>query len=155
MKIPVVDSQVEDTLLLDDARDKLGKQYEPQFGGFSQAPKFHTPTKISKLLKHWSYQRKKGSSDKDGLEMVMNTLTQIARGGIYDHLGGGFYRYSTDNKWTVPHFEKMLYDNALLSRLYLHAFQITSNHEFAIKKPRLRSTGFSAGARRPNVHHVK
>ena len=130
MKIPVVDTQVEDTLLLDDARDKLGKQYEPQFGGFSQAPKFHTPTKISKLLKHWSYQRKNGSSDKDGLEMVMNTLTQIARGGIYDHLGGGFYRYSTDNKWTVPHFEKMLYDNGQLLSLYSSAIRFGPDQLF-------------------------
>jgi len=130
MKIPVVDTQVEDTLLLDDARDKLGKQYEPQLGGFSQAPKFHTPTKISKLLKHWSYQRKNGSSDKDGLEMVMNTLTQIARGGIYDHLGGGFYRYSTDNKWTVPHFEKMLYDNGQLLSLYSSAIRFGPDQLF-------------------------
>ena len=130
MKIPLVDSQVEDTLLLDDARDKLGKQYEPQFGGFSQAPKFHTPTKISKLLKHWSYQRKNGASDKDGLEMVMNTLTQIARGGVYDHLGGGFYRYSTDNKWTVPHFEKMLYDNGQLLSLYSSAIRFGPDQLF-------------------------
>ena len=136
MKIPVVDSQVEDTLLLEDARNKLGKQYEPQFGGFSQAPKFHTPAKISKLLKHWSYQRKIGASDKDGLEMVMNTLTQIARGGIYDHLGGGFYRYSTDNKWTVPHFEKMLYDNGQLLSLYSAALRFGPDQLFedAIKE---------------------
>ncbi len=130
MKIPLVDSQIEDTLLLKDARDKLGKQYEPQFGGFSQAPKFPTPTKISKLLKHWSYQRKNGASDKDGLEMVMNTLTQIARGGIYDHLGGGFYRYSTDNKWTIPHFEKMLYDNGQLLSLYSSAIRFGPDQLF-------------------------
>ena len=130
MKIPPVEPQLENLALLAESREKLGKQYEPQFGGFSQAPKFPTPTKISKLLKHWSYQRKNGSTDKDGLEMVMSTLTQMARGGIYDHLGGGFFRYSTDAKWMIPHFEKMLYDNGQLLALYSYALRFGPDQLF-------------------------
>src|SRR5258708_17444916 len=59
--------------------------------------------------------------------IIVNTLTKMARGGMYDQIGGGFHRYSVDAKWLVPHFEKMLYDNALLSRMYLHLYQVTKN----------------------------
>ena len=64
------------------------------------------------------------------LEMVNITLEHMAKGGIYDHLGGGFHRYSTDATWLIPHFEKMLYDNALISQLYTHAFQATNNNQY-------------------------
>ena len=114
LKIPVVDPQIPDKELLDLSRQNLGKQYDSQHGGFGSSPKFPTPTKISKLLLYWAHERNKGGSDKDALEMVMTTLTQMARGGIYDHVGGGFCRYSTDSKWMIPHFEKMLYDNGQL-----------------------------------------
>ena len=67
------------------------------------------------------------TEDADALDMVELTLSKMCRGGIYDQIGGGFHRYSTDDRWLVPHFEKMLYDNALLVRLYLHAYQVTDN----------------------------
>ncbi|MEL6151443.1 MAG: thioredoxin domain-containing protein, partial [Chloroflexota bacterium] len=91
-------------------------------GGFGSAPKFPQPMTIEFLLR--SYQR----TGEDGLLDVVNvTLMKMARGGMYDQIGGGFARYSVDNVWLVPHFEKMLYDNAQLSRAYLHAWQVTGN----------------------------
>ncbi|PKB67143.1 MAG: thioredoxin domain-containing protein [SAR202 cluster bacterium Io17-Chloro-G3] len=95
-------------------------------GGFGQAPKFPQPMVLEYLLR---YQL--STKNSEALEMVNLTLKKMARGGIYDQLGGGFHRYSTDASWLVPHFEKMLYDNALLSRLYLHAYQATREPEFA------------------------
>ena len=86
------------------------------------APKFPQPMILEFLLR---YHLLTGQSQ--SLSMVETTLERMARGGIYDQLGGGFHRYSTDPYWLVPHFEKMLYDNALLSRLYLHAYQATDN----------------------------
>ena len=130
LKIPVVDPQIPDKELLDLSRQNLGKQYDSQHGGFSSAPKFPTPTKISKLLLYWAHERNKGGSDKDALEMVMTTLTQMARGGIYDHVGGGFCRYSTDNRWMIPHFEKMLYDNGQLLSIFARALQFGPDQLF-------------------------
>jgi len=89
-------------------------------GGFGSAPKFPQPMALEFLLRY--YHR---TGDKDALSMVERTLERMASGGIYDQIGGGFHRYSVDDHWLVPHFEKMLYDNALLSRLYLHAYQAT------------------------------
>ena len=89
-------------------------------GGTGSQPKFPQPMVYEFLLRH---HVRTGSAD--SLEMVDLTLDKMARGGIYDQLGGGFHRYSTDAHWLVPHFEKMLYDNALLAKLYLHAFQVT------------------------------
>src|SRR5207247_11046490 len=100
--------------------------YEPQFGGFSQQPKFPHSTTIQFLLRHW-----KRSGAPDALAMVEKSLTQMARGGIYDQLGGGFHRYSTDAEWLVPHFEKMLYDNALLASAYVEAWQATKKEFYA------------------------
>src|SRR5574337_428087 len=96
--------------------------FDPAFGGFSAAPKFPPATALSLLLRH---HRRTG--DAHALHMVRTTLDALARGGIYDQIGSGFARYSTDERWLVPHFEKMLYDNALLSRTYLEAFQVTAD----------------------------
>ena len=100
----------------------LSSGFDTQYGGLGEAPKFPHPMALEFLLRY--YVR---SGDSDVLAMVDRTLQNMAFGGIYDHLGGGFHRYSTDAYWLVPHFEKMLYDNALLSRLYLHAYQITGD----------------------------
>lgn len=116
---PVLDPNLEDVELLQTARDQLAQQYDARDGGFGRAPKFPMPNAILRLLRHWRFARRGGGNDKEALDMVMNSLTQMARGGIYDHIGGGFCRYSTDAKWMIPHFEKMLYDNALLLPLYV------------------------------------
>jgi hypothetical protein len=108
--------------VLDQAHDGLLQNFDPRDGGFGRAPKFPASMNLIFLLRH--YQRTKRP---EALDMVELTLTKMACGGMYDQLGGGFHRYSTDDKWLVPHFEKMLYDNALLSRLYLYAYQVTNN----------------------------
>src|SRR5919206_184871 len=95
-------------------------------GGVRRAPKFPSSLHIRFLLR---YARRTG--DEQALEMARLTLTRMALGGIYDQVGGGFHRYSTDARWLVPHFEKMLYDNALLTRLYLHAYQATGEEFFS------------------------
>jgi uncharacterized protein YyaL (SSP411 family) len=79
---------------------------------------------ITRLLRHWSHQGRSGDHDRKGLDMAMTTLTQMARGGIFDHVGGGFCRYATDQRWMIPHFEKMLYDNGSLLSLYSDALAI-------------------------------
>lgn len=110
----------EETGLLDRCSDALKKEFDNVFGGFGSAPKFPEPIVLEFLLR--SYFR---TGDRQLLSMVELTLAGLQAGGIHDQLGGGFHRYSTDNTWLVPHFEKMLYDNALISRLFLHAFQVT------------------------------
>jgi uncharacterized protein YyaL (SSP411 family) len=106
--------------LLELTADALLARYDPEWGGFGQAPKFPQPPMLETLLLGSATT---GRDDLTGA--VTNTLDAMASGGIYDHLGGGFARYSTDRMWLVPHFEKMLYDNALLARVYLHAWQFT------------------------------
>ena len=104
---------------------------DPVWGGFGGAPKFPSPGNLEFLLAH--HARIGGESDAtepSALEMALHTLRHMTRGGIYDHLGGGFARYSVDQRWLVPHFEKMLYDNAQLVRAYLHAYQITGEPAF-------------------------
>lgn len=108
--------------LLDRAAAALLGELDRRFGGFGEAPKFPQPMSLEVLLRH---HRRTGSPE--ALSGVEITLRAMARGGIYDQLGGGFHRYAVDWRWLVPHFEKMLYDNALLSRLYLEAYQITGN----------------------------
>ena len=108
--------------------DALSRAYDPQYGGFGKAPKFPQPSMLSFLLVY-SHRTK----NENALKMVENTLGKMAAGGIYDHLGGGFHRYSVDQLWRVPHFEKMLYDQALITRAYIQAFQIT-------KKPAYQQT---------------
>ena len=100
-------------------------QFDPVCGGFGNAPKFPNSMALSLLLRHW-----KSTGSKKALEMVEKTLEKMADGGIYDQLGGGFHRYSVDERWLIPHFEKMLYDNALLSRTYFEAFQATQKERF-------------------------
>ena len=104
------------------AMRKAASDFDDRHGGFGLQPKFPQPMTYEFLLRH--YLR---TEDADALHMVELTLQRMAMGGIYDQIGGGFHRYSTDTFWLVPHFEKMLYDNALLVRLYLHAYQITGN----------------------------
>ncbi|QMU62356.1 MAG: DUF255 domain-containing protein [Gammaproteobacteria bacterium] len=99
--------------------------FDPLHGGLSRAPKFPSDLSTRFLLR---YQRH--SKNTQALEMATLTLKKMAAGGIYDHVGGGFHRYSTDKEWLVPHFEKMLYDNALLSMAYLEAYQLTGNESF-------------------------
>ncbi len=102
----------------------LVDSYDWEYGGWGAAPKFPQPMTIEFLL------RQHVSGDAEALKPVLHALNAMARGGIYDVVGGGFSRYSTDNFWRVPHFEKMLYDNAQLARVYLHAWQITVNPFF-------------------------
>jgi len=115
---------LKDAALLTAARDQLASQYDAREGGFGTAPKFPMPTTIERLLRHWAFTGRNAPKDRDTLEMAMITLTHIARGGIYDHIGGGFCRYSTDQRWMIPHFEKMLYDNGALLSVYADALSI-------------------------------
>jgi uncharacterized protein YyaL (SSP411 family) len=107
--------------IIDDAVSALAASFDQQHGGFGDAPKFPQPMTLEFLLR--AYLR----DDRRALPMLEQTLQTMARGGIYDQLGGGFHRYSVDNYWLVPHFEKMLYDNALLARLYCETYQVTRN----------------------------
>lgn len=111
--------------LLAQAVNSLRRDYDKTYGGFSGAPKFPQPMVWEFVLRYAV-----NTDDKDALTMVTHTLTEMARGGIYDQIGGGFARYSVDALWLVPHFEKMLYDNAQLSRLYLHTWQATQDPFF-------------------------
>ncbi|EOC99482.1 thioredoxin domain-containing protein [Caldisalinibacter kiritimatiensis] len=99
--------------------------YDSLYGGFGQSPKFPTPHNLLFLLRYY-----KAYGKKTALEMVEKTLVSMYKGGIFDHVGYGFARYSVDNKWLVPHFEKMLYDNALLAIAYTEAYQVTGNNLF-------------------------
>ena len=112
--------------LLSKAVSYLRQTYDRTYGGFGGAPKFPAPMSLRLLMRHWSRHH-----DDFALEMVTGTLDRMAAGGIYDHLGGGFARYSVDARWLVPHFEKMLYDNAQLALVYLEAFQITGKPEYS------------------------
>jgi uncharacterized protein YyaL (SSP411 family) len=114
------------TVLLDNAARALARAFEPTHGGFGRAPKFPHAMDLKVLLRQYAR-----TGDTHALHMVRHTLDKMARGGIYDHLGGGFARYSTDDRWLVPHFEKMLYDNALLASVYLEAFQVTRGPDYA------------------------
>lgn len=107
---------------LDEAVAQFNGEFDKTYGGFGTAPKFPPAAGLSLLLR--SHRR---SGDKQALAMVTKTLDMMAAGGIYDHIGGGFARYSTDARWLVPHFEKMLYDNALLARVYVEAYQVTKS----------------------------
>jgi len=112
--------------LLDHAARQLERQFDFSHGGFGGAPKFPHSMDLQVLLRHWRRYRRDGV-----LEMVQLTLDKMAAGGIYDHLGGGFARYSVDARWLVPHFEKMLYDNALLSAAYLDGYLATGDERYA------------------------
>ena len=111
-----------DEAVTENAIRALGRSFDATWGGFGGAPKFPQPMTIEFLLRHHLRKRKP-----DALAMAEKTLQKMAQGGMYDQIGGGFARYSVDHRWLVPHFEKMLYDNAQLARVYLHAWQITGN----------------------------
>ena len=113
-------------VVLEQAAHSLGRMFDRHHGGFGAAPKFPHPMDLRLLLR--TAQR---SGRLDDLEMAAHSLSCMAAGGIHDHLGGGFARYSVDERWLVPHFEKMLYDNALLAVAYLEAFLATGREEFA------------------------
>src|SRR3989454_1154313 len=104
---------------LDEAYARLAREYDPAHGGFGAAPKFPQPMLLEFLLR--SHVR---TGEPAALEMATDTLRAMAAGGMYDQLGGGFHRYSVDARWLVPHFEKMLYDQATLVRAYLHAWLV-------------------------------
>jgi len=114
---------------LTDAVQSLATRFDREFGGFGSAPKFPHPTQLELLLTHYTA----GSENdvKESLKMAETTLLNMGRGGLCDQLGGGFFRYSVDRQWKIPHFEKMLYDNAQLLGLYCDAYRITANNEYA------------------------
>ncbi len=111
---------------LDQAYQELGQRFDAKYGGFGPAPKFPTPHNLLFLLRYW-----KRATDPFALEMVEKTLRAMRRGGIYDQFGFGFHRYSTDEVWLVPHFEKMLYDQALIAMAYIETFQVTGDDFYA------------------------
>jgi len=110
--------------MLEIAYRSLAQRYDAQNGGFGGAPKFPATMVLDFLLRYW-----KRTATAHALEIVADSFRKMARGGIYDHIGGGFARYAVDAKWLVPHFEKMLYDNALLTRLGTHLWQATKDEE--------------------------
>src|SRR5262249_54856314 len=115
-----------DDSILRTAMQRLISMADRRFGGFGGAPKFPHSMDLRVLLRCW-----KRFGSVDALAVARLTLDKMAAGGIYDHLGGGFHRYSTDERWLVPHFEKMLYDNALLVPTYLEAYQATGEPRYA------------------------
>lgn len=123
--------QAEKTFVLDEntfrsAYHDLQSSFDRTHGGFGRGMKFPRSHTLSFLLRYW-----KRTKEADALGMVEKTLSQMRSGGIWDHLGGGFHRYATDSQWFLPHFEKMLYDQALLSKTYLEAYQATRKEEYA------------------------
>jgi uncharacterized protein YyaL (SSP411 family) len=118
------------TGVIETALGAFSSRFDKNFGGFSPAPKFPSPSIQNFLFAHYFYANNGIKKDKTALLMGTATLRAMANGGIYDQLGGGFHRYSTDAKWHVPHFEKMLYDNAQLLKNYLDAFLITGDRFF-------------------------
>lgn len=118
------------TDVIDKALDAFSSRFDNHLGGFSPAPKFPSPSIQNFLFTYHFYAQNGGKKDKTALLMGNATLRAMANGGIYDQLGGGFHRYSTDAKWHVPHFEKMLYDNAQLLKNYLDAFLTTGDKFF-------------------------
>ena len=117
----IAEEVIQETVL-DDAYNGCRRQFDSHHGGFGGAPKFPSAMVLAALLRY-SMRR----NNESALDMASLTLDEMARGGIYDQLGGGFHRYSVDERWLIPHFEKMLYDNALLARVYLEAHQFTGN----------------------------
>jgi uncharacterized protein YyaL (SSP411 family) len=117
--------EASDTSTLDGAYQQLAQRFDERFGGFSKAPKFPTPHSLYFLLRYW-----KRTNNQKALQMLDKTLQEMRQGGIYDHLGFGFHRYSTDQEWLVPHFEKMLYDQAMLAMAYVEAYQALGNEAY-------------------------
>ena len=118
-----------DAAILQAAYHQIDRNYDPKEGGFGNAPKFPRPVTLNFLTRFYA-RDPKSESGKHPLEMTLSTLRKMAAGGIHDHIGGGFHRYSVDRYWHVPHFEKMLYDQAQLAVAYLEAFQITQDRQY-------------------------
>jgi uncharacterized protein len=118
-----------DPAILDAAYEQVARSYDPKEGGFGSAPKFPRPVTLNFLTRFYA-RNPNSESGKQALEMALFTLRKMAAGGMHDHLGGGFHRYSVDRYWHVPHFEKMLYDEAQLATAYVDAFQITQDRQF-------------------------
>src|SRR6266478_3045558 len=118
-----------DVAILESAYKQLDRSYDPKEGGFGNAPKFPRPVTLNFLTRFYA-REPTSDSGKHALEMALFTLRKMAAGGMHDHIGGGFHRYSVDRYWHVPHFEKMLYDQAQLAVAYLDAFQITRDPGF-------------------------
>jgi uncharacterized protein YyaL (SSP411 family) len=114
-----------DEATLDLTYEQLAGRFDEKHAGFSGAPKFPTPHNLLFLLRYW-----KRSGKRAALDMVEQTLQAMRQGGIYDHVGFGFHRYSTDSQWLVPHFEKMLYDQAMLAMAYIEAYQATGKEDY-------------------------
>ncbi len=123
---PKVQATQADQLALQRGFDSFVKSFDPQNAGFGSAPKFPRPVAFNFLLRYYSR-----AGEKQALDMTLATLINMAKGGMYDHIGGGFHRYATDERWHVPHFEKMLYDQAQLAISYLEAYQITHETFYA------------------------
>jgi len=115
---------------LDAVRAALDDSFDREHGGFGGAPKFPHPANIDRLLRHWRSTANTDEPDTDALYMCALTLTRMGEGGIYDQLGGGFCRYSVDGEWTIPHFEKMLYDNGPLLALYAQVWQVSGDDQY-------------------------
>ncbi|KAJ3607866.1 hypothetical protein NHX12_024917, partial [Muraenolepis orangiensis] len=109
---------------------QLVQSYEEEYGGFRDAPKFPTPVNLMFLMSYWA-QNRSTTKGAEALQMTLHTLRRMALGGIHDHVAQGFHRYSTDGSWHVPHFEKMLYDQAQLAVAYISAFQVSGEQFFA------------------------
>jgi len=118
-----------DAAILEAAYKQLDRSYDPKEGGFGNAPKFPRPVALNFLTRFYA-RDPKSDAGKQALEMALFTLRKMAAGGMHDHIGGGFHRYSVDRYWHVPHFEKMLYDQAQLAVTYLDAFQITRDRQY-------------------------
>jgi uncharacterized protein len=114
-----------DEKIFEKAFSQLEGRFDSTYGGFGNAPKFPTPHNLLFLLRYW-----RRYNDEQAIEIVSKTLIEMRKGGIYDHIGFGFHRYSTDRQWLVPHFEKMLYDQALICTAYIEAYQATKNIAF-------------------------
>jgi uncharacterized protein YyaL (SSP411 family) len=118
-----------DSGLLQNAYEQLDRSFDPREAGFSNAPKFPRPVSLNFLARFYA-RDPKSESGQHALEMALFTLRKMAAGGMHDHIGGGFHRYSVDRYWHVPHFEKMLYDQAQLAGAYIDAFQITQDRQY-------------------------
>jgi len=116
---------------LDQARRQLEQQFDNEHAGFGKAPKFPHPSNLQRLLRHWHATKQIDNEDERACDMCRITLHAMASGGLYDQLFGGFYRYSVDDLWMIPHFEKMLYDNGPLLCLYSHAYLAFKENVFA------------------------
>jgi uncharacterized protein YyaL (SSP411 family) len=136
-----------DIAVLQSAYEQFNRSFDPRDGGFGTAPKFPRPVTLNFLTRFYA-RNPKSESGRHALEMDLFTLRKMAAGGMHDHIGGGFHRYSVDRYWHVPHFEKMLYDQAQLASAYLDAFQITTDpHLNPLSAPPSRDPGADAKRR--------